>query len=277
MIIAVNFADKKFRRNQKWNSVSAKLLGKIDKVIEYSPEDIEKEYFETNKESVKYSEKGLGNYFWKPVIVNKAFQTLSEGDYLFYADSGSVFIKSVLPLIDHMKEQQKNIMCFRLPLIEKQWTKKDAFLLMDCDHPKYANTCQILATFFIVRKCKESEEFLKDYEKFASDSRILCDDANTLGKPNFEEFIEHRHDQSVLSLLSKKHGNVLIEDDLSDYGCFPYRYILNPQHLFDKNIVENPQNNIFRGTVLSNRSGHPLYYYIKYLIRSVVYKFGIKI
>lgn len=276
-VTLVNFADKKFRRNQKWSSFTARYIGKIDRVIQYSPENIDNSYVELNKESVKYSAKGLGNYFWKPYVVNEAIKKVDDGDYLFYSDSGTIFLKSVHPLINHMEKQQKNIMCFRLPLIEKQWTKRDAFLLMDCDTPEYSDSCQILATYFVVKKCEESIRFLNDYMNYASDSRILSDDENVLGMPNYSEFIEHRHDQSILSLLSKKHKNVLIEGDISDYGRFPYKYLHKSNYLYDEEIIQHPDKNIFKGTILSNRSVNPLVYIAKYCVRFFLYKIGKKI
>jgi hypothetical protein len=36
-------------------------------------------------------------------------------------------------------------------------------------------------------------------------------------KDNYDGFIEHRHDQSILSNLQKKHGVTLVED-ISQYG-----------------------------------------------------------
>ncbi|MBP0902859.1 hypothetical protein ACFSKN_07550 [Mariniflexile gromovii] len=275
MITVVNFADKKFRGKQKWSSFTAKVFGKVDRVIEYSPEDIEKSQWDLHASSLKYS-KGFGNYFWKPYLVNKALKEVKEGEYLLSADSGSIFIKSVLPLVKHLEKSKKNILCFRLLLIEKQWTKKDAFILMDCDSPEYTNTPQITSTFVLVKKCKESIDFIKDWEKYSRDSRILSDDPSVLGA-DYPEFIQNRHDQTILSLLSKKHGNVLIEGDMSDYGCFPYRYLFDDRHIYDKEMLENPKNNIFRGTALSNRTEHPLFYICKHLVRSFFYKFGFKL
>ncbi|PKQ45752.1 hypothetical protein [Confluentibacter flavum] len=275
MVTLVNFADKKFRRNQKWNSATARLFGKVDKVIEYSPDDIEKSQWDLHKSSQKYS-KGFGNYFWKPYLVNKALREVKDGDYLFSADSGSIFIKSIIPLIKHLEKNKKNILCFRLLLIEKQWTKRDAFILMDCDSPKYTDTPQITSTFVLVKKCKESIEFLNDWEQYSKDIRILTDDKSVLG-PDYPEFLEHRHDQSILSLLCKKNNNVLIEGDMSDYGCFPYKYLFDSRHIFDKDMLNNSSNYIFKGTALSNRRVHPLIYFLKHSVRSILYKIGIRI
>jgi len=40
--------------------------------------------------------------------------------------------------------------------------------------------------------------------KYSTDKRIITDDPNTQGLPNYKGFIDNRHDQTVLSLLIKK-------------------------------------------------------------------------
>ena len=276
MITLVNFADKNFRNKQKWNSFSAKIFGKFDNVLEYNFSDIDEETISQNTENLKYLKKGAGNYFWKAYIVEKALHTINDGDYLMYADSGSFFLKSILPLVKHMKDQKKDILCFRLPLIEKQWTKRDAFLLMDCDSEKYTESPQTMATFFLLKKTKKTIDFISTYKKYCFDSRILSDDPNVIGKENYAQFIEHRHDQSILSLLSKKEENVLIEGDISDYGFYPTKYLNKDERLFDKDAL-NIKNNKFKGTVLSNRSQHPIIYLAKYFVKRVFISIGIKI
>lgn len=276
MVVLVNFADKNFRKKQKWNTISAKLFGNFDKVLEYTNQDVSKQALEQNENSVKHQEKGAGNYFWKPYIVEKALKEIEIGDYLMYADSGTFFLKSILPLVNYMEEKEKNIFCFRLPLIEKQWTKRDAFLLMGVDEKKYTDSPQILATYFIIKKCEESIKFISDYKNYCFDSRILSDDLNVLGKDNYDEFIEHRHDQSVLSLLCKKYGNVLIEQDMSDYGYFPYKYFENSKRLYDKDSLDITKNK-FKGTLLSNRSVNPFKHLFKYILKRAILLTGIKL
>lgn len=269
MITVVNFANKEFRSKQKWNSFTAKVFGKVDRVISYSPESIDNEYITANTPVLKYN-KGYGNYFWKPYIILKAYRQIKENDYLFYADSGSVFLKSIYPLINFMNENNQNILAFRLPLIEKQWTKRDAFILMNCESEECINTPQIMGTFILLKRCIASEKFLLEFQHYCSDRRILSDDENVMGKDNYKEFIEHRHDQSVLSLLCKKH-NILTIGDISDYGLFPQKYIHRPDYLYEKESLYS-KNNAFAGTLLCNRKVHPLIYFIKFVLKVVLYR-----
>ena len=66
MVIAVNYADKKFQRAQKLNSRSARQWG-ADKVIEYGPKDID-EAFRRHNEEILNAPRGGGYYLWKPYI-----------------------------------------------------------------------------------------------------------------------------------------------------------------------------------------------------------------
>ena len=96
-------------------------------------------------------------------------------------------------------------MVFELPFLEKQYTKRDAFVLMECDSERYSNSNQILASFSLWKKSDFTLKFVNDWLQYAQNERIITDIKNDCGFPDFDEFIDHRHDQSIFSLLSKKY------------------------------------------------------------------------
>lgn len=274
MITSVNFANKDFKKQQWWNTKTAKLFGGIDNVIEYGPADIDPDFLEKNNRLFEYS-KGFGNYFWKPFLIHKTLKNLNDGDYLVYADSGTVFIKNIKSIISYMEVKNADVMCFTLPLIEKQWTKRDTFILMECDSSFYTDSVQVTGNFIILKKSENSQKFIDQYLEYCSDYRIISDAENVMDSSNYPEFIAHRHDQSVLSLLCKKNG-ILLEGDLSDYGVFPKMYLHTKKYLFDEKALD-PKIKKFRGTILANRKEHPIIYATKYFIRKNLIKFGIKV
>lgn len=206
MIIAVNYADKSFQRAQKLNSRTARQWG-ADKVIEYGPEDIDEAFRRRNREILN-APRGGGYYLWKPYVYRKAYDELGEGDYLIYTDSGSVYVNKIQYLIDCMEHQKMSVMIFSLEKerIEKSNTKRDAFVLTGCDEAKYTDTPQSIGGYFVCKKAPEVEAFLDEVLQYAQDIRIISDKPNVMGFPNYAEFTDHRHDQSVISLMSKKHG-----------------------------------------------------------------------
>lgn len=86
---------------------------------------------------------------------------------------------------------------------ERLWTKKDAFILMNCTTPDCYKGTQRLASWILLRKSLTSLRFVSEYLTYSQDPRILTDGPSVFGE-NDKDFHDHRHDQSVLSLLSKK-------------------------------------------------------------------------
>ena len=207
MITVINYADIKYRQTQILCTETAKRFG-ADQVWEYSPESIPEDFRQAHKEILSMK-RGNGYWLWKPLIILDALSKVNDGDHVFYTDSGVAFIDDIHYLIDAMEKADVNVMTFVAPfsktLWERLWTKRDAFILMDCDSPEYTDTPQIGATFFACKKCDEAISFAQDWLKYMCDPRIVTDMPNQLGQPNYPEFRENRHDQSVLSLLAKKH------------------------------------------------------------------------
>lgn len=217
MIIAVNYADKSFKRAQRLNSKTARKWG-ADRVIEYGPDDIDDDFRERNKEILKCN-RGGGYYLWKPYVFRKAYDEIKEGDYLIYTDSGSIYVNKIQYLIDCMEKEKVNIMIFSLQkeLLEKKYSKRDALLLTNCDEERYINTPQSIGGYILCKKSPEVKDFFDEVLKYAQDIRAISDKPNELGMPNYEGFVDHRHDQSIISLISKKHGIKRFRDP-SQYG-----------------------------------------------------------
>ena len=110
MVCAINYADERYRKTQKFNSKMAKKHG-ADKVIEYTEHDLSEEFKEKNKEIFRYS-RGGGYWIWKPWIIKHTLKELEDEDYLVYTDAGSAFVRPIQLLIDVMKEQKTDLMAF---------------------------------------------------------------------------------------------------------------------------------------------------------------------
>ena len=67
---------------------------------------------------------------------------------------------------------------------------------------------QLSAAFLLLRAGEGVRTFLQEWAEAMSDPRVLTDMPNTCGLPNLEEFVDHRHDQSVLTIIAARHGIV---------------------------------------------------------------------
>ena len=162
MIIAINYANEGFQKAQKLNLETALQWG-ADKVIGYTPDDMDEEFKEKNKEILS-AKKGNGYYLWKPYFLNKAYQELQEGDYLIYTDAGSIYVNKIQYLIDCMEKEQVDLMVFSLELemLERKYNKRDALLLMGCDSTEYTDTPQSIGGYVVMKKSPFVEKFLKE-------------------------------------------------------------------------------------------------------------------
>jgi hypothetical protein len=224
----INYAHSRYFQAQKYCSDSAINAG-FDEVISYNIKDIDDSFFEKNKHILSQP-RGVGYWIWKPYFIHKTLQKLNHGDLLVYSDSGSFYQNSVQPLIDKINLDKQGILSFELKgLIEKDYTKKDAFVLMGLDEPKYTDSSQREATYIWLIKNDFTIKLIEEYLEYAQNSNIITDMPNITGE-NYSTFKDHRHDQSIWSLLCKKydvephrlisqHGLHLINDFPNDtYG-----------------------------------------------------------
>lgn len=77
---------------------------------------------------------------------------------------------------------------------------------MECDSEKYWNASQCCAGFQIYQKNQNSKSFLTEYFYCCQNEKTITDLPNTCGLDNLPAFKDHRHDQSILSLLAEKNN-----------------------------------------------------------------------
>ena len=149
--------------------------------------------------------RGFGYWCWKPLIVSKTLESMNDNDILFYTDVGCHLNKEG---IDRFYEYldivvYKGGLCFELPYIEKVWTKSDLFNYFNVLYDKnITDTFQRPSGAFLIVKNDINIELVNKFLKVYYDDFSLADDTSSKIQ-NFEIFSEHRHDQSIFSILSK--------------------------------------------------------------------------
>ena len=211
--ILLSFADDKYKLNQRLLIFSAKPY--FDEIIEVGPEDIEDEFFQSHKE-ILTQPRGQGYWLWKPYFIARTLEYAQEGDIVFYIDSGNEVISDIQPLFDSL--QYQDIVVFKNRdgnptgdiWLNSTWTKADCFNLMGCNDEKYKTGPQVDAAYILLKKSKQSTDFINEYLTYSTNKHIITDESNITGE-NESDFREHRHDQSVLSLLAIKHQLLIFE------------------------------------------------------------------
>ena len=177
-------------------------------------------------------------YLWKPYFLNKAYRELKDGDYLIYTDAGSIFINKIQYLIDCMEREKLDMMVFSLQkeMLERKYTKRDAFVLMGCDNKAFTDTPQSIGGYVVLKKSAFVEKFIAEDLQYAQDERMITEQANTQGLENYPDFVAHRHDQSIWSLMSKKYHIKRFRDP-SQFGLVNhYEYDVEQRSTFPQII-----------------------------------------
>lgn len=204
MIYMVNYATSRYYKSQEKLNQSALRWG-VDKVISFREQDLRRTSFYNKNKKILQQPRGGGYWIWKPYIILKVMSKIKENDIVIYCDSGMKVIQSLHPLVDICKRKNE-IMLFRTHnLLNKVWTKRDCFVFMKCDSPKYWDSEQLMGSFSLFLNNEKSRTFVKEWLTYCCNEQIITDVPNQCGLNNFPEFKDHRHDQSILSLLAVKH------------------------------------------------------------------------
>lgn len=196
----INYASNGFQKSQSEALRVAGLLGFT--TIGYSEKDIEPDFFEKNKE-ILTSPRGGGYWLWKPHLIYKTLNKINFGDYLIYMDAGAIFVKDPDPIIKLM--DNRGLLAFQLIHKTSKYTKGDCFYFANDDDKDLSKDLnQINATYIFFRKTEFVMKFVEEWLQVAQNKNAITDMPNEF-KENFDDFIDHRHDQAIFSLLAHKH------------------------------------------------------------------------
>ena len=178
----------------------AKKYGCFTEVKAYGPESIDDDFRQAHSEILSIK-RGNGLWIWKPYIILKTLEEFNEGDYVFYCDSGAFFFSSVKPLIDSMGDC--DVWVSNISMIEEQWTKPQVFDTLGITDEAIKTSGQVQGSFVLVRKSDYSVSFIKEWLSLCIRPELI----KPLESGDYHgECIEHREDQSMLSILSKMRG-----------------------------------------------------------------------
>lgn len=218
--ILLNYADRRFLQSQKLNAQTGLGIGGFDTAITLGRNNLDAEFCDRNQFLLSQP-RGAGYWVWKPYIILQTLRhAMQEDDVLFYSDSGAHFLQNAAPYIDICRSHsEKPVLLFSLAanMINRNWTKRDCFHYMDADRPPYLDQPQILSSYIVCEKNAYTMDFFAAWLRYTEDERLVTDMRNQCGLPNYPGFVEHRHDQSILSLLGRKE-EIALAGDPSQWG-----------------------------------------------------------
>jgi len=223
----------------------ANSLNFFNQTYLYTIDDLiaDKQFWQTHSEFILKNNRGFGYWIWKPYIIKKTLETLSDGDILLYLDAGcEIDINEKQYLFELVQKLDVNnnkliIGTYGCGFVNN-WCKMDLILKLDAEQ-QYLNTPQHQAgaNLYIINHI--TREFINEWYEICCDYHMIDDSLSkndTFLNNELDSFIEHRHDQSVFSLLSKKYN---IFNTGLDEKCI--KYIRNRTGISKLNILEIEQ------------------------------------
>ena len=185
---------------------------------------------------VQLGARGIGYWRWKPYIIRQRLKELSDGDILCYLDRDLLPSGSLSALFCLGQQSQSGVVgfhsaCYR----EASWTKRELADSLNATS-EHMDTLQVTATMSVWRRGAFALQFVAEYLAWASDARLSGDELNRsnqvagfrahrhattppaprthVQRPNCHYVTPMcpspiscrcRHDQSIFSLLTKRH------------------------------------------------------------------------
>jgi hypothetical protein len=211
----ISYATGRFKQSQKVLEDKSMEYG-ADQTISYGPKDIEKSFVQKNIKILSNT-KGGGLWLWKPHLILKTLLKSNNGDVVLYCDAGMYPISNLNPLFK--LAQEKEIVLFQVHDKKiKDWTTPKCIELMGCSN-KILELEQICGAPQVYSKCEKSILFLKNLVSHCENNDLI----NDFGNKN------HRHDQSILSIMAHQ-KNIEIHRDPSQWGNeYPRQNSMYPQ------------------------------------------------
>ncbi|MGR3803832.1 MAG: hypothetical protein ACU0AY_10165 [Marinibacterium profundimaris] len=189
---------------------SASAVG-FDTIHVLSARDLADSAFAQRNAATLSAPRGAGYWLWKPYLIRRLLSRLGQGDVLVYSDAGrdDYYRFSRFPerLVASLRATRQGFVAGttigHLGDIGT-WTKRDCLVLMQADDPETLRQPMVQSTWSLWTPSRAALAFLDAWLELCQDPRCLTDQDNVLGQDNREGFIDHRHDQSICSILAHR-------------------------------------------------------------------------
>ena len=212
------FADMRLGMSACRFKQEAENLNIFDEIFVYNETSLELDFLDKFKDKMyekdknsgeKIPTRGFGYWCWKPQIILQSLARIQDGDLLLYLDVGCSFDERYKDAFYTMFEQvdKNEIMGFSQgAALNRVWCKADIlkhYNLLNDD--KFLNSDQLWGGEIFLKKCQKSTNILNELQAIFVEYWNLIDDSPSV-EPNLPDFKENRHDQSVWSVIAKKHN-----------------------------------------------------------------------
>lgn len=173
------------------------------------------------------NKRGFGYWIWKPYIILKKMLTLDDGDLIFYADiCTSIRVEGRERFLEYIQSAKNNkygnlFFPYANPQYPRicDWCKMDTIKFLDAEDIMYQS--EVVPGILFMTVNDENKKLLHRWYNIMNNYHLIDDSPSIT--PNVPSFIEHRHDQSIFSILVRKFYPEAISDIYTDEIYFNQR------------------------------------------------------
>ena len=182
------------------------------------PEDFKSKHMSFMKSQTR----GFGYWIWKPQVISLALKRATTSDVVVYLDAGFTLNSAARArfqeYIEITMDSPFRMLSFQNVHTEAMWTKADlANRLGVAQHSHIMKTSQLGGGFVILGKTSSNLDLISQWQEIAIEENYRYSDDSPSLAENHPKFREHRHDQSIFSLLRKIRGTTLTHYEVQPY------------------------------------------------------------
>jgi len=218
----ITFADgKNYKTNRIMKEASDSRYFDVCKDMSSNIDD----FITKHQNFINQNKRGYGFYIWKHKAIIEEYKILKDDDILVWCDSGNTIVKFNTKFLDYMNTliNKSGMLFFNIKYKEISWNKMDLVNTIFNNDNDYINDIlnkhQTTASIMMFRKCDNTTLYLNEVEKHSNVYHNLNDDPSII--PNRIEYKEHRHDQSIFSLIKYKYNFDTTDDNFDDSPATP--------------------------------------------------------
>lgn len=206
MIHFLTFASSNLAPTLKRIGKEAEESGFFDKIYLYDEHKLDKTFRKAHKKYFRENPRGYGYWIWKPYLILKTLkEKMADRDILVFLDAGCEIHRTGEK---RWKEYLKYLEEFDCILSDhenysvRQMTKMDMLVHFSMERDKQVlNKPQFWAGGIIIKKTEYTLNFFLKWFDYCERHKSTLLNGSPSIHAELQEFIEHRHDQSMLTLL----------------------------------------------------------------------------
>lgn len=211
-----SFADRRFKKSLMRIQEEAVSFGFFQDIFCWNEDELDDMFWEKHSRFILAHPRGFGYYIWKPQAVLQALQQMPEGAVLVFADAGCQLNPEGLPrlkeYIQMAVKHRSGIVGFNTTFPIEQWTKIDTLVQLQVTTEE-RNAPQHLGGVHVMHNRESVRAFVKMWRDTCEKYELIDDAPSRYGHKSHAGFQDHRHDQSIFSILFLRYGGLSLPDE----------------------------------------------------------------